>query len=205
MNDRVEWYHRQVWQFDASRAFLEARGLDHSTVRRFRLGYVGVPADGERPRIHGNPVQGCLTIPYEDGRNCVRQVRLRPLYHTDQKYLTVPGEKSHPFAVRAADHPVAIITEGEIDAMILWQLGYRAVGIPGANNWRHEWRWLFRNCDRVILAMDVDPSGMRAAQAIYAGLSLITDVEGWRAPPGHDVNDVFLRYGPQALRDAIGV
>lgn len=203
MDEKVRQYHEQVWRCKESREFLETRGLSHSTVARFRLGYVGVPAVGERARIGGHPVQGTLTLPYEDGIGRVRQIRYRPLYPCPDKYITVAGEKAHLFAVRAADNTVCHVAEGEIDAMSLWQVGLRAVGVPGANNWKPEWRWLFRNCSKVVLCLDPDDSGIRAAQMIYQGLSLVTDVEVARLPRGQDVNDVLVRYGPQALREAV--
>lgn len=204
MDEKVELYHRQVWEHKPAVEFLESRGLVHSTVERFHLGYVGTPALDERKRVGGHPVQGCLTIPYEDGRGAYRQLRYRPLYPSEAKYLTVGGEKAHLFAVRATDNNTVYVTEGEIDAMILWQVGLRAVGVPGANNWKPEWRWLFRNCDKVILCMDPDPSGMRAAQEMYAALNMVTDVTAAKLPPKMDVNDVFLRYGERALREMVG-
>ncbi len=203
-DERTEAYHSQVWTEEVSRAFLEKRALEHSTIARFRIGYVGTPVVSELPRIAGSPVQGCLAIPYEDGLGRLRQVRFRPLYQSEQKYLTIPGEKPHLFAVRATDNPVCYVTEGEIDAMSLWQVGLRATGIPGANNWDPSWRWLFRDCDRVVLCLDPDHAGIRAAQQIYQGLSSVTDVDIARLPPKQDVNDVLVRYGPRNLREAVG-
>jgi DNA primase len=204
LDEEVVFYYEQVWRNEQSRAFLEARGLTHSTVGRFHLGYVGERAAVTPERVGGHPTTGSLTIPYEDGMGRYRQLRYRPLYQSEAKYLTMPGEKSHLFAVRATDNEVCYVAEGEMDAMTLWQIGLRAVGIPGANNWNPSWRWLFRNCVKVVLCLDPDPSGIRAASMIYQGLALVTDVDVAKLPPKQDVNDVFNRYGERALREMVG-
>ena len=196
-DDKADAYAGQVWSPTAA-AFLMDRGLAHSTIHRFRLGYVDVPFKEDRKR------KGCLTIPYEDGMGRVRQIRYRPLFKSDAKYLTVAGEKAHLFAVRAADNPRVCVAEGEIDAMTLWQVGLKAVGLPGAQSWKDEWRWLFRNCERVTLCLDPDDAGFRAAQRLYQGLSTITDVDVVKFPPDMDVNDFYRKYGADALREVVG-
>ncbi len=197
LDELTDFYHEQVWE-DEPAAFLAERGLLHSTVDRFRLGFVSRPFDGDVR------YRGALTLPYEDGLGRVRQVRYRPLYPTKQKYLTAAGEKAHVFAVRASDSSTVCVAEGEIDAMTLWQVGLRAVGIPGANTWKDEWRWLFRNATRVVLCFDPDDAGVRAASRIWQSLSVVTDVDVVRFPSDMDVNDVYRRYGADALREAIG-
>ncbi len=196
LDEAVDFYHAQVWT-DTPASFLLERSLLHSTVDRFRLGYVGVPASGDRKRA------GCLVLPYEDGLGRVRSVRYRPLYPSEAKYLSVKDDKAHVFAVRATDNPTVYVCEGEIDAMTLWQVGLRAAGIPGATAWKDEWRWLFRNAERVVLCFDPDDAGIRAASRIWQSLSVVTDVDVVRFPPGLDVNDVYRRFGPDALREMV--
>lgn len=199
LDDATNYYHTQAWS-PVSAAFFEKRGLVHSTVDRFRLGYAGQPFSVDERRR-----RGCLVLPYEDGRGRVRQLRYRPIaYEGDAKYLSVAGEHSHLFAVRAAENPKVYICEGEIDAMSLWQVGLKAVGIPGVRTWRAEWRWLFRNCERVVLVLDPDPAGLRATSEIYRGLSQVTDVDVAALPAGMDVNDVLVRLGAETLREVVG-
>ncbi len=196
-DETADFYRAQVWA-DTPAAFLLQRGLSHSTVDRFRLGYVETPVDGDDKRV------GCLTLPYEDGLGRVRSIRYRPLFPGKAKYFSRSGDKAHLFAVRASDNPTVYVAEGEIDTMTLWQVGLKAVGIPGANVWKDEWKWLFRNAERVVLCLDPDDAGMRAARGLWQSLSTVTDVDVARLPVGLDVNDVYRRYGADILREAVG-
>lgn len=195
----VEYYRRQVWLREPA-TFLATRGIKHSSVERFELGYVHMPLPGH------SKYEGCLVIPYQDGRYRVRGVRFRILPERTKedlkaKYLSLPGAKTHLFAVRAVDKPVVFICEGEIDTITMWQLGFPAVGIPGATSWKKEWRWLFRDCQEVCLCLDMDEAGIRATQNIYRDLyglgPVITRIE---LPEGLDVNDVYRLQGEEHLR-----
>jgi hypothetical protein len=197
---KVSFYHDQVWS-DTPFDFLRSRGLSHSTVVRFHLGYVG-----DLQTWHDRHRRGCLVLPYEDGAGRVRSVRYRPLYQLPDgapKYLTTTGDRAHIFAVRATDNPVVHVCEGEIDTMTLWQIGLRAVGIPGAGAWKPDWKWLFRNTERVVLCMDPDPAGERATINLLKDLRSITDVDVAQLPRGVDVNDYLLKYGEDQLRRVV--
>lgn len=195
-------YASHVWEKPAA-DFLRQRGLSHSIVARFGLGYV---LDGP-PRYRGR-----LSIPYQDGMYQIRGMRYRSLDRSMPKYLA-PSGFSHLFAPRAADNPVVYLTEGEIDAMILWMLGYKAVGVPGAQAWQDEWRYIFRNCEEVVLVFDNDKpkeingqmvnAGQIGAAKVWRSLNLITNVRAVLLPQGMDVNDVYLRQGEAALREML--
>ena len=190
-------YQAQVWDSRPAE-FLRGRGLAHSTVARFGLGYTGGLGDAH--------THHCLVLPYEDGLGRVRQLRYRPLYDTGgAKYLSDDGAPQHLFAVRAAEQAIGVICEGEIDAMSAWQAGVKAVAVPGAHAWKDEWKWLFRNCRYVVLAMDPDEAGLKAARAMHQSLSSVVDVQIAPLPEGHDVNDLLVRRGEQAVRDVLGV
>ena len=98
----------------------------------FRLGYVANPEPGHEPYV------GKLTIPYITPTGVI-DIRFRSITpDTGPKYLTRPGATSHIFNVNAltSDSDVLVICEGEIDTMIATQVGFAAVGLPGANNWK---------------------------------------------------------------------
>jgi DNA primase len=200
-------YHSQLWSSPAA-SYLLNRGLKHSTIERFNLGYVGKPAPGH------SRYQGRLSIPYSDGLGRERGIRYRAIDHTQPKYLSTKGF-SHLFAVRATDHPIVFLAEGEIDTMILWQLGYRAVGFPGASMWQDHFRFLFRNVEECVICFDNDEpviedgrrkvnAGQVAAAKIYRSLErsgIVT--RAVTLPRGCDVNDAYLELGEKGLRDLL--
>ncbi len=201
--DMLDLFQAQAWDDEPS-GFYAKRGLSHSTVDRFNLGYTGGWG-----KTRALDVRRCLVIPYEDGLGNLTQLRYRPLrpdYPKDApKYLSVPGYKAHLFAVRAADNETVYVAEGEIDAMILWQVGFRAVGIPGARLFKDAWRHLFRppHVRRTVIVLDPDSAGMAAAKRLYDLLRDVTDVSVVSLPKGHDVNDTYLKYGPETLKEAL--
>lgn len=202
-------YHEAFWSSPAAPYLLD-RGLLHSTIERFRIGFVADPAPGHWP------YRGRIAIPYEDGLGRERGIRYRkmPDDPSDRKYLSTK-KFSHLFAVRASDYPVVYLTEGEIDAMVLWQLGYRAVGVPGTHTWQDEWRFLFRNCDEVVICFDNDEPkrgpdgkvtnpGQMGAVKVYRSLEsagVMTRVAN--LPRGMDVNEAYLAMGEKALRELL--
>ena len=200
-------YHRALWDSPAA-PYLLKRGLLHSTIERFRLGYVDKPAPGH------HSYRGRLAIPYEDGMGRERGLRYRRIDgEKDFKYLATK-RFSHLFAVRAADYPVVYLTEGEIDAMILWQLGYRAVAVPGAQAWQDEWKYLFRNCDEVVLCFDNDPPqringkvvnpGQMGQVKVYRSLESAGVVTRQaNLPRGVDINEGLLALGERGLRELL--
>jgi DNA primase len=200
LEQQTETFEAQVWQ-DEPAAFLESRGLNHSTIKRFRLGYTGALG-----KTKAQDLRRCLVLPYEDGLGRVRQLRYRPLFRDPpSKYITAKGEHAHLFAVRAADNPTVYVCEGEIDTMTLWQVGLKAVGIPGAATWKPDWKWIFRppHVQRVVLVLDPDEAGISAARRMLADLKEVVDVDIVKLPSGLDVNDVLRKMGPETLREAL--
>ena len=204
--EHADRYHRSFWASPAA-AYMRSRGLLHSTIERFNLGFVESPAPGH------SRYRGMVSIPYEDGIGRTRGIRYRALPGREDgtRYLATKGF-SHLFAVRASDHGTVYLCEGEIDAMILWQLGYRAVGIPGANAWQDYHKFLFRNCDEVVLCFDNDEPkagkrgnpGQMGAAKVYRSLERIGIVTRHvLLPRGMDVNDAYLDLGESGLRDLL--
>lgn len=195
--DMLDLFQARAWD-EKPASFFHERGLNHGTVSRFGLGYTGTWGDTAQ-----GDYRECLVIPYEDGLGNLRMLKYRPLRPSKNKYLS--AGKHHLFAVRALDNDTVIVAEGEIDAMILWQIGLKAVGIPGAQSFKPEWRHLFRppHVRRTIIALDPDSAGMAAARRLFDILSDVTDVEVVNLPKGCDVNDAFLRYGADKLLEVL--
>lgn len=92
------------------------------------------------------------------------------------------------------------VTEGEFDSLILSQMGFPAVGIPGANAFKPEWKYLFRNCEQVSLVFDSDEAGKRGASRVSGLLSdVVENLRILYLPPNQDVTDLYLQ-NPEELR-----
>ena len=187
-----------VWDSPTAARFVRERGLKHSTVDRFKLAYV--PSGYYRGR---------LAIPYQDGMYRVRGLRYRALpgcVQEDRKYLGAAGQSAHIFTPRATNEAVAVLCEGEMDAMSCWNVGIKACAVPGANVWQEAWALMFRNCDEVILAFDADEAGATGRRKVRRSLERYgIDVRYAEVPEGHDINDLMLSGGAKRVREALGL
>ena len=111
---------------------------------------------------------GMVTIPYELAGNVV-QVRGRAFPYDGEgpKYKTCGGNTARLFnADRTWDTKEIVITEGEFDTMIVEQLGYPAVGVPGANTWQDHWDGYMQDQKRVFVLFDRDTAGETGAEKL---------------------------------------
>lgn len=161
--------------------WLAERGLYHSAVEKFRLGY-----DGER-----------LTIPYFDWFGRVRDMARRTLEpDVKPKYLR---EEHLPFMVRSANQDWVILCEGELDTITAHMAGYKAMGVPGATAWQDIWGYLLRDCS-VTIAFDGDDAGRKATMQVFQSLKRLgVAVDTVSVPEGHDINSLWVAGGKKAL------
>jgi DNA primase len=167
--------------------YLEARGINQDTARRFRLGSVESALPGHEQYM------GMLSIPSLVVTHPV-SVRFRALDPEQKpKYLGLPGITTRLFNLRAVYEAgeVIAITEGEIDAITLEQMGQSAVGVCGSNNWHKHHPRIFTGFRKVLIFGDGDEAGQKFANRVYE--SLTTDTVAIRVPlpQGEDVNSMF--------------
>ena len=142
----------------------------------------------------------------DGGRKYMSPVGVRMLYAFNLEALDGPDEV--PNAVRdleRSDQETRMsleihVTEGELDAFSLHQLGQVAVGLPGSMPSRDTLRGLaerLRPADRVVCWMDGDKAGdngfvrlCRVFQAVNGGRWLRERVARRRIGGGLDVNDL---------------
>ena len=163
----------------------------------FRLGFVKNPETGHEL------YQGKLSIPYITPSGVI-DIRFRSITpDTGPKYLTRPGATSHIFNVNAltSDSDVLVICEGEIDTMIATQVGFAAVGLPGANNWKPFYARVLADWEKIMLFCDGDNAGREMAKNISRELDNVFPVF---MPDNCDVNDVYLQEGAEGLRKRVG-
>ena len=197
-----------LWDNEPVLDYLRARGFRDDTIAEAELGYVSDPSS----RYYHS-----IAIPYHDalGRHRTTRYRhLRPEMAKKRKYESEVGGHAHLYGVQLVREPTVYLCEGEFDALILRQMGLQAVGVPGANAWQRPWRWLFRDCDLVVVVFDIDAPrkgpggkefrpGQEGSRKVVGQLSQIVPVReidedsGW--PEGHDINSLYLS-NPDLLR-----
>jgi hypothetical protein len=177
--------------------YLSNRGITEDTAVTARLGVV----DDE---IHGDPDAAFqrLSIPYST-RSGVVDLRFRCIRGHDcsavgcAKYLGRPGSNLRIYGVEdlvSAGDTIAV-TEGELDRLILRQLGYSAVGLPGAESWKRHWHRLFEDFERIVVFGDGDSAGRRFIKKFMDEFPQST--EGVQLPDEEDVNSMFLLEGAE--------
>jgi hypothetical protein len=121
---------------------------------------------------------GMITLPYHVAGQVV-SLRGRTWPHVDvdwdtwehgrydappNKYKTLAGTGTRLFNTDAVwENREITIAEGEMDALVLEQAGFPAMGAPGAQSWQDEWDGYLTNVKRVWLVYDRDPAGERGA------------------------------------------
>jgi len=177
--------------------YLESRGITEETARMFHLGFVANPETGHELYV------GKLAIPYITPSGVI-DIRFRSLANdAGPKYLSRPGASTHIFNVTALeqDADVLVICEGEIDTIIATQVGFAAVGLPGANNWKPFYSRVLADWEKIMLFCDGDNAGREMAKNITRELDNVFPVF---MPENCDVNDVYLQEGAEGLRKRVG-
>ena len=113
------------------------------------------------------------------------------------KMLATRGRSRLPLYALIPDQERVWLVEGETDAISLADIGISAIGVPGASAAARE-QWLLPAIDRtVIVCMDNDDAGHRAARRWAAVARKVTSrvrVLELDGPSGYDVSDIRLSY-----------
>lgn len=174
-----------------AQGYLSLRGISDGTARRFALGF--------------DKSIGYLVIPatagYYTARNIDPEAR--------QRYSNPKGAKVEPFNLQAlytSEGKPVFVVEGAIDALSIEEAGGRAVALNSASNTRLLLEAIEARptSKRLILALDNDETGARAAKAIRDGLDALGVRHTTVNPYGkhHDANDA-LRADRQQLAASI--
>lgn len=132
-------------------------GLTDVTIERFRLGYE--PEHTEIRNGQSVTIPGRYVIPYLEGRRPKMFRYYAP--DGDPKWKYTWESEVKPTLFNAGDavgdkHGVTILCEGEQKAMLLCQMGYAAVAVPGASMWKDEWQAAFTHAKKVLVCYDND-------------------------------------------------
>ena len=109
-----------------------------------------------------------IRIPYADvnGKHTIDRYRVAM---SGDKFRWQKGAHPHLFGLwRMKSYTSGVvIVEGESDAMTLWNAGYAAIGLPGADIWQEEWSQYFKGIEQIFVCVEPDAGG----QAVIKWLS----------------------------------
>lgn len=187
---------RNGWQ---AATLLGERGIAEQAVEHFRLGWLADKIDGFEA------YQGMLVIPYLLDDNRPVQLRFRCACQHDgsckdlghPKYKGMSGDPTRPFNVRAITSATneLHITEGELDAIVLWQCGFNAIALPGATQWKPHYYQLLAGFSRVVCWGDPDEAGRTFNGTLVEKLRQAVIAH----PHDGDVNETYLTKGADEI------
>lgn len=151
-------------------------------------------------RSRGGQQTPCVDIPYRDAGGPVTATRKRTeLYKRkngkDYRFRWVAGSKLSLYGlwrlseIRAAGW--ALLVEGESDCHTAWLYGLPVLGVPGASNWKAEWKTLLDGLD-VYAWQEPDGGGVAFVTALERkGLA---GARGLKPPDGvKDLSDAHIQ------------
>jgi len=188
----IDTYVESLGQNAGAVGWLLERGLARRTINHFRL---GLAKEGMRAEI---------AIPYTR-KGAVVNVKFRALPPQEKAFRVIPDQPTPLFNVDALDVSQTVyVTEGEFDAMMLFQNGYtNVVSVPlGASSFLTEHFDSLIVCQKIYLVFDADPAGAKGMLAVAErlGPERCFTVK----LPVNDVTDFFRVYSTadfQALLD----
>ena len=209
----MDVYHKNLLENPEAQAYLRSRGFTNpDTWRAFRLGYaagaLGAKAESRRLKAVGlmtatgkERFSGCITVPLLDGEAVVGLYG-RKIKGSGHYYL--PGPHRGLFnANHAAKSKEIILTESILDALSFIEAGFLNVlplyGINGltADHLRFFEEYGTRN---VILCLDSDEPGKRAAESITAKLLKHGLAVRTIQLPAKDPNALLVKEGPEVFQ-----
>lgn len=144
------------------------RGISLDTLDRFNVGY---KKNWVHPKATGGQPDERLIIPTS------RYSYIARATYTDDKTLKVRKVGASKIfnleAIKDTSKPLFVV-EGELDALSIIDLGYNAVGLGSAGNYRQLLEYIDQHTGQpvpeLILALDNDETGRRDSQKLADGL-----------------------------------
>ena len=181
-------FYREAREHLKETDYLERRGISQEVGERFHLGYV---ESWRHPKAPNAPASPRLIIPTSKTSYLARDTR-QNLTEDQKKYRISKVGSVRIFnskALQAASKPIFIV-EGELDALSVIEAGGEAVATGSASNRRALLKLLEaqKPSQPLIIAMDNDEAGEKAAQEISEGLQSL-QIPFYRLNPYGDHKD----------------
>jgi len=179
--DQADKYHQALLKDQEALSYLKGRSITMESTKRFKLGLS--QENGTR----------WLSIPHFQGE-VLTNIKFRSLPPALKTFRRVPDCKSILFNVDClAGQKEIYITEGEFDAIILLQAGFKNVigSTIGAGSFDPDWIDQLKRLSKIFLCYDPDEAGQKGARSLAKrlGYNRCFNVE---LPEGQDTND-FLQ------------
>jgi archaellum biogenesis ATPase FlaH len=208
MRAAVDYYSDRLFEnVEAYTYLVEERGLSHEHIKKLRLGWAdgglltyliasgfsleAVQEQGLINHFGHDFLRDRIVIPYmEYGEPYT--IRGKKI---GEKYLSLPGSTSHLYGVdNIRGEDTIHIAAGEFDCMVLNQLGFPAVGVPGEKMWKPEWTQAVSDAKRIFIILDPDETGKAGAEKLATILGPRCRVVELPIPEGHKTTDVSKMY-----------
>lgn len=200
LDEAVANYEAELGEDVSAARFLLDRGIGPEVASTHRLGVVPEDCLPEHRRFIG-----WLAIPYLGLDSRPVQIRFRCLRNHEHvghgKYMTMDGDPARVYNVQSivtADFDIHV-TEGELDAIVLNQLGYPAVAVPGASGFQSHHRRMLAGFGRVFVWGDPDEAGAQFAMKVTRMMGQALSV---RLEHG-DINETYVTEGEAAIHAAL--
>jgi DNA primase len=147
-----------------------------------------------------------LVIPVRDrnGKFLFNKYRRSPWISEGAKYSYDKGAAASLFGLESiTDGTVVIITEGELDSLVLRSLGYNAISTTGgASTFPDEWIELLSKVTPILM-YDADKAGIEGMMKVF--LKMPTAKIAWTPISfGKDITEVVQQGGTVRVHNAIG-
>ena len=191
--DMVSRYVYELKNNKKALRYLMKRGFTSETIEKYQLGFT----------TRYNQEWLCIPSIENDIPKLLKLRKLPPDTSPELgKYIREKNSKSILFNGDAIDKfDTIMIVEGEIDALTLLQNGYEnVVGITGgAGTLKSEWYDQLILKERLILILDSDEAGQKAAKNVWATRLGVNRVWNVLLPEDEDINSFFLKYTKESF------
>lgn len=114
-----------------------------------------------------------IAIPYYDKDKKIIAIRHRNNPLNKPRFYWEEGSKTNLYGLWKLkdykDDSIALV-EGESDAQTLWYYGIQAVGIPGATNFKDEYKDLFEKFEKIYIHSEEDKGAEEFVKSIVSVL-----------------------------------
>ena len=219
----ADYYHKRLYATRRATAYLQERGITDSRLHsQFRIGYcdgtmvektsarqlADLKALGLVKKSGREHFSGCLVFPILDHAGKVVHMYGRSISKTSKvPHLYLPGSHKSVWGRKASRvYDEIILAECILDALSLVQAGVKNVQALYGTNGFTETHMAILKADRVktiILALDNDPAGRKAAEKLSALLIVAGISVKQILPDGKDWNEDLLAGTADALAGSV--
>lgn len=154
LTENAMLFHNKIFIRQEALQYMKSRGFNEESLRYFKIG-----CQKKNGKLS-------LTIPHWDGEK-VANIKYRALSGQEPKWRQEEGAKKVLYNQNViGQDKELILTEGELKAVALHQMGFKNVAslTGGVQTFKPEWTDLLDKVDKIYLVMDSDGPGQKGAE-----------------------------------------